>query len=275
MPAARRPASSSRAPGRNGTPVSAELPHDVIRQVVDDVAHAHAHARVLEDARRILEADPDEAQRLLVRPACRRSSRRAASRPPSSTARCRRGFRPCPRGRRRAEGAFTGPCYRPAVTATGRGPGHGLAGRRSPRSRERGPILEGARRAGGGGRVDGLGRRVLVAAFDGWNDAGEAASSAIAHLREQRELRDRVLDRPRAVLRLPVHAPADRDRRRGQAHAALARGDAAQARSAPRAARSCGCSPASSPHAPGRPSPRSSSTSRCARTSPAWSRSAR
>ncbi|GAA5209005.1 PAC2 family protein [Microbacterium kyungheense] len=32
--------------------------------------------------------------------------------------------------------------------------------------------------------MDGLGRRVLVAAFDGWNDAGEAASSAIAHLRE-------------------------------------------------------------------------------------------
>jgi len=32
--------------------------------------------------------------------------------------------------------------------------------------------------------VDGLGRRVLVAAFDGWNDAGEAASSAIAQLRE-------------------------------------------------------------------------------------------
>lgn len=32
--------------------------------------------------------------------------------------------------------------------------------------------------------MDGLGRRVLVAAFDGWNDAGEAASAAIAHLRE-------------------------------------------------------------------------------------------
>jgi hypothetical protein len=32
--------------------------------------------------------------------------------------------------------------------------------------------------------VDGLGRRVLVAAFDGWNDAGEAASSAITQLRE-------------------------------------------------------------------------------------------
>lgn len=32
--------------------------------------------------------------------------------------------------------------------------------------------------------MDGLGRRVLVAAFDGWNDAGEAASSAISQLRE-------------------------------------------------------------------------------------------
>ncbi|NYE20319.1 PAC2 family protein [Microbacterium immunditiarum] len=31
--------------------------------------------------------------------------------------------------------------------------------------------------------MDGLGRRVLVAAFDGWNDAGEAASSAIAQLK--------------------------------------------------------------------------------------------
>jgi proteasome assembly chaperone (PAC2) family protein len=35
--------------------------------------------------------------------------------------------------------------------------------------------------------VEGLGRRVLVAAFDGWNDAGEAASSALALLREQGE----------------------------------------------------------------------------------------
>lgn len=32
--------------------------------------------------------------------------------------------------------------------------------------------------------MDGLGRRVLVAAFDGWNDAGEAASSALTQLRE-------------------------------------------------------------------------------------------
>lgn len=32
--------------------------------------------------------------------------------------------------------------------------------------------------------MDGLGRRILVAAFDGWNDAGEAASSAVSHLKE-------------------------------------------------------------------------------------------
>ncbi len=35
--------------------------------------------------------------------------------------------------------------------------------------------------------MDGLGRKVLVAAFDGWNDAGEAASAAIAHLRASGE----------------------------------------------------------------------------------------
>ena len=33
--------------------------------------------------------------------------------------------------------------------------------------------------------VDGLGRRVLVVAFDGWNDAGEAASSALTVLRDE------------------------------------------------------------------------------------------
>lgn len=31
--------------------------------------------------------------------------------------------------------------------------------------------------------MEGLGRRVIVAAFDGWNDAGEAASSALAQIR--------------------------------------------------------------------------------------------
>src|SRR5690606_31700287 len=36
-------------------------------------------------------------------------------------------------------------------------------------------------------RVDGLGRRILVAAFDGWNDAGEAASAALAVLKAEGE----------------------------------------------------------------------------------------
>ncbi|WEK14265.1 MAG: PAC2 family protein [Candidatus Microbacterium phytovorans] len=35
--------------------------------------------------------------------------------------------------------------------------------------------------------MDGLGQRVLVIAFDGWNDAGEAASAAAAHLRTTRD----------------------------------------------------------------------------------------
>ncbi|MFS0733152.1 PAC2 family protein [Microbacterium sp. 1P10UB] len=33
--------------------------------------------------------------------------------------------------------------------------------------------------------MEGLGRRVVVVAFDGWNDAGEAASAAVSLLREQ------------------------------------------------------------------------------------------
>ncbi|RZI94672.1 MAG: PAC2 family protein [Microbacterium sp.] len=35
--------------------------------------------------------------------------------------------------------------------------------------------------------MDGLGQRVLVIAFDGWNDAGEAASAAASHLRASSE----------------------------------------------------------------------------------------
>ncbi len=38
-------------------------------------------------------------------------------------------------------------------------------------------------------RVEGLGRRVLVAAFDGWNDAGEAASAAVSLLRAEGDYR--------------------------------------------------------------------------------------
>ena len=36
-----------------------------------------------------------------------------------------------------------------------------------------------------GGRGDGDGRRVLLAAFEGWNDAGDAATTAVEHLWEQ------------------------------------------------------------------------------------------
>lgn len=38
--------------------------------------------------------------------------------------------------------------------------------------------------------MDELGQRVLVVAFDGWNDAGEAASAAVAHLRESGAYRE-------------------------------------------------------------------------------------
>ena len=56
------------APGRKGTPLRRQLAHHVVGQVVDDVVDAHPHAGVLEDARGVLEAHPDEPQRLLVRP---------------------------------------------------------------------------------------------------------------------------------------------------------------------------------------------------------------
>ena len=38
--------------------------------------------------------------------------------------------------------------------------------------------------------MDELGQRVLVVAFDGWNDAGEAASAAVTHLRESGAYRE-------------------------------------------------------------------------------------
>ncbi|WP_454138344.1 PAC2 family protein [Microbacterium paulum] len=38
--------------------------------------------------------------------------------------------------------------------------------------------------------MDELGQRVLVVAFDGWNDAGEAASAAVAHIRESGAYRE-------------------------------------------------------------------------------------
>ncbi len=44
---------------------------------------------------------------------------------------------------------------------------------------------------------------VLVAAFEGWNDAGDAATGAVEHLEEVWEARAVVERRPRRVLRLP------------------------------------------------------------------------
>ena len=38
--------------------------------------------------------------------------------------------------------------------------------------------------------MDELGQRVLVVAFDGWNDAGEAATAALAHVRESGSYRE-------------------------------------------------------------------------------------
>ena len=38
--------------------------------------------------------------------------------------------------------------------------------------------------------MDELGQRVLVVAFDGWNDAGEAASAAVRHIRESGAYRE-------------------------------------------------------------------------------------
>lgn len=38
--------------------------------------------------------------------------------------------------------------------------------------------------------MDELGQRVLIVAFDGWNDAGEAASAAVTHVRNSAEYRE-------------------------------------------------------------------------------------
>jgi hypothetical protein len=122
--------------------------------------------------------------------------------------------------------------------------------------------------------VDELGNRVLIVAFDGWNDAGEAASAAAAHIRESGAYREvfavdpelyfdyqytrpqitldadgsRTLTWPDATLWRPLH-PADGTR--------------------------LWVLSGSSPRAPGSRSPPSSWTPRSRRTSPASSRSAR
>jgi hypothetical protein len=72
--------------------------------------------------------------------------------------------------------------------------------------------------------VDGLGRKVLVAAFDGWNDAGEAASAAVAHLRESGAYEP--------VFSVDPELYFDYQYTRPQVSVELARGDDPQARQA-------------------------------------------
>src|SRR5690606_17892796 len=90
-----------------------------------------------------------------------RRTPRAGARHPSRTARRRSGSRPCPTGRRRA-------------------------GRQGPQDAEQYGSPEESRL----GRMTDdetapLGREPLViAAFEGWNDAGSAATSALHHLHE-------------------------------------------------------------------------------------------
>ena len=64
--------------------------------------------------------------------------------------------------------------------------------------------------------------RVLVVAFEGWNDAGEAASGAVRVLRDSLELDADRRGRPRGLLRLPVQPADGRARRRRQPPADLA-----------------------------------------------------
>ena len=52
-----------------------------------------------------------------------------------------------------------------------------------------------------------LRRPVLVAAFEGWNDAGDAATAAVEHLEEVLGRRAGLRARPRRVLRLPGQPP--------------------------------------------------------------------
>jgi hypothetical protein len=115
--------------------------------------------------------------------------------------------------------------------------------------------------------MDVLGPRIVIAAFDGWNDAGEAASAAIEALRSSSEY-DLVHSvdpelyfdyqytrrRPGWMRRVVASSPGPR----------RDSGDLATPDPVP----SSGCSPAQNQRAPGKPSPRSSSISLYETTSP-------
>ena len=178
---------------------------------------------VLEDARRVLETESDQAAAPARATTCRRSSRRAASRPPSSTARCRRASRPCPTGRPSGCSRSLLHASQRALAARCAAGGSGLAAACATRHPGAEPILEAARRCGrrrSCGRTGTQGARRRVRRMERRGRSGFRRRGASAR---ERRVRAGLLGRPRAVLRLPVHAPADRDRRRRQADAARGR----------------------------------------------------
>ena len=73
-------------------------------------------------------------------------------------------------------------------------------------------------------RPDGLRAPAMVCAFKGWNDAGDAASSALGFVGEALGATRFAVDRPRGVLRLPGDAPHDPPGRRSPPRDQLARG---------------------------------------------------
>ena len=86
-------------------------------------------------------------------------------------------------------------------------------------------------------RPDGLRAPALICAFKGWNDAADAASTR-DHVRRQRARRPPVRDdRPRGVLRLPGHPPADQAGRRADARRSCGRRSSSTRRACPRAPR--------------------------------------
>ena len=102
---AQRPSSSSTR-ARPPRHLVADPRDDAVEELLDDLRRLEVDAHVLADvAAGLDQVVADQVQGVLVAPACRRTARRARTRRRSSTARCRRACRPCPRGRRAAGGS--------------------------------------------------------------------------------------------------------------------------------------------------------------------------
>ena len=140
----------------------------------------------------------------------RRAGRRRGTRAPGSR-RCGRAARAPGRAGRSARAAGPCACRRRRRRPRRRGAGAATVGATPDDGRRPdGPSLRWIRMQPlrWERRPDGLRAPALVCAFKGWNDAGEAATSALAFLGARLEataLRD---DRPRGVRRLPGDAPA-------------------------------------------------------------------